>query len=648
MLQVKNLYKKFNKQIVLNNVNYIFSQTGLYYLLGESGSGKTTLVNIIAKIDKEDSGEVYYNGLNITKATNKMASAYRHSIVGMIFQNFNLVPNFTVKENFSLVNGKNKSRYNYFVELLHKFGVIKLLNNYPHQISGGEQQRVALARTLAFNYKVILADEPTGSLDADNTQIVMKELVNAAKDKLVIIITHDLELTSKYRGTLIRIDKGTLTAKTAKNGYYGTLSLSEKRIDSLFIMKNALQSIKIRKLNYIMLIIVITLILSSLLITISAFSGFRTYSQYLSANRIDANYFSVYKYVNQESVHFDISQLNLEYSEFKLSRDYEDLFNNYFKQVFSLPQNQFYELKIVNQLDNKVYVNSLFDELYSNTLIKLENNILVPFKVSSKLSYEQVMLKKDILIDEVINETNIYNVAKIYMSFEYFLSLFEGIKLPLIGEQVNIADLDFVDYHLNYSDNIGLTGLRLQFSDYYRRKVVSDKLALNENVYSFFNSPVNKDFFQLRLNDEIFETTLSELVTSLEQIMAILVATLAFTLINIGSLVISYSFRKRRFELSILKVFGSTNLELVLNLLYEVAIIALAVIFLTATFYSIAYVFMRLLITNGYLIEFNYLPISATNIFQIVSILLLVLIIGSIDALVSIFKINVSENLRHD
>jgi predicted lysophospholipase L1 biosynthesis ABC-type transport system permease subunit len=137
-------------------------------------------------------------------------------------------------------------------------------------------------------------------------------------------------------------------------------------------------------------------------------------------------------------------------------------------------------------------------------------------------------------------------------------------------------------------------------------------------------------------------------MTSLELIVSILVATLAFTLINIGALVISYSFRKRKFELSILKVFGSTNFELVLNLVFEVAIIAMMIIFLTAAAYLSAYIFMKLLISNGYLIEFNYLPVSAINIVQILTILMLVLTLGSLDTLRNIFRINVGENLRHD
>jgi ABC-type lipoprotein export system ATPase subunit len=648
MLQLKNVCKKFNKQTVLSNINYSFSQTGLYYLLGESGSGKTTLVNIIARIDQQDSGEVLYNGLDLTSANNKMIASYRHSIVGMVFQNFNLIPNFSVNDNFNLVNGRNEQRHNYFKQLLIKFGVAKLLTYFPHQISGGEQQRIALARTLAFNHKIILADEPTGSLDPANAGVVMKELVSVSKDRLVIVITHDLELTSKYSGTIIKIDKGKLIGKSSRASYFGSVNLIGKKIDHLVILKNALRSIKIRKLHYGMFIMVTTLILSSLLIIVSAFTGFRSYSEYLSSIRIDANYFSVYKYVNQESVYFEVEELGIDISNLEVNRDYEVLFNDYFKQIYMFPENEFYELKIVNEIGDKFYVNSLFNNLHPNSLLKLEGDILVPFKDNNKLSYEKIEFIKDIRIDRVVQETSIYNVAKVYMSFDYFLALFEEVKLPLIAKQMNLVDLSFNQYHLMHEANIGLYGQRFQFDKYSQRRKVSEALALTDNVYTFFNSPLNKDFFQLRLNDEIFETTLSELMTSLELIVSILVATLAFTLINIGALVISYSFRKRKLELSILKVFGSTNFELVLNLVFEVAIIAMMIMFLTAAAYLSAYIFMKLLISNGYLIEFNYLPVSAINIVQILTILMLVLTLGSLDTLRNIFRINLGENLRHD
>ena len=648
MLQLKNINKKFNKQVVLNNINYTFSNVGLYYLLGESGSGKTTLVNIIAKLEKQDSGEIIYNGLNLNTASSNVLASYRHSIVGMVFQNFNLVPNFTVDNNFKLVNGRNKNRYEKFKDLLSKFGVDKLINTYPHQISGGEQQRVALSRTLAFNHRIIIADEPTGSLDASNAEIVMNELVQASKERLVIVITHDVELTKKYKGNIIKIEKGIIDGREDKNNYFQVNNLVSKKVDLIVIIKNALKSIKLRKLNYILLVGVITLILSSLLIVLSAFNGFRSYSQYLSSTRIDSNYFNVYKYVNQESVYFKVDELNLGQSDFNVSLDYENLANSYLNQLFSLSDNDFYEVKIIDNLGSKVYVNSLFHDLYDSSVIELTGYILVPYKENDKFSYERIRIEQEVSITEVIKETSIYNVPKIYLSFEQFTSLFDDVQLPLIASKMNLNNINFRDYHLNYIDNIGLHGIRFDFDDYSKRRKISELLVLRDDVFTFFNSPASIDFFQLRLNDEIFETTLSELIDSLELIISILALTLAFTLVNIGALAISYSFRKRRFEFSILKVFGSTNFELMLNLLFEVLIIATTIMLLTTLVYFSVYSYMGLLIANGYLSDYNYLPISFTNIIVILSILMFVLTVGSLDSARSIFKINVSENLRHD
>jgi ABC-type antimicrobial peptide transport system permease subunit len=213
---------------------------------------------------------------------------------------------------------------------------------------------------------------------------------------------------------------------------------------------------------------------------------------------------------------------------------------------------------------------------------------------------------------------------------------------------MNTKDLSFEEYHTKNQENIGLNGLRFDFKDYYQRKKVSDSLLIRENVSTFFNSTFEKDFYQLRLNDEVFETTLDELVESLELIILILGATLVFTLINIGGLVITYSLRKRKFEFSILKVFGSSNLELILNLFIEVSIIGLVIIALITFIYSLASIMIGALIKNGSLVDFNYLPLTLLNSNIIVLLLVMVLFIGSIEAMVSIFKINIGQSLKYD
>ena len=648
MLQLKNISRKFNGEFVLDNINYTFNEKGLYYIVGESGSGKTTLINLIARLDKEDGGSIFYNGLNLTSAKPVTTTSYRHSVVGMIFQNYNLVPTLNIKNNFNLVNGRNNKRYDKYISLLNRFKVIKLLNNYPYQLSGGEQQRVALARTLAFNYKIILADEPTGSLDRQNSEIVMEELVKASKDSLVIVITHDFNLTKSYKGKILKIEKGKLIGNGSKNSYFATVNLTSKKIDLVSIIKNSIESIKIRIANYTMLVVVITLILSSLFIVLSAFNGFRNYREYLSSSRIDSNYFTLYKYVNKSSVALSAKEVGLDDSMFTVKLDYEDLFNRYIKQLYSLPNNEFYELKIISSLGTSVMVNSLFDDLIDSNKIDLSGSLLIPYQNNNKISYEKITFSKELIIDNVIPETKIYNVPKLYLSFEHFLSLFENVKLPLIAEQMNTKDLSFEEYHTKNQENIGLNGLRFDFKDYYQRKKVSDSLLIRENVSTFFNSTFEKDFYQLRLNDEVFETTLDELVESLELIILILGATLVFTLINIGGLVITYSLRKRKFEFSILKVFGSSNLELILNLFIEVSIIGLVIIALITFIYSLASIMIGALIKNGSLVDFNYLPLTLLNSNIIVLLLVMVLFIGSIEAMVSIFKINIAQSLKYD
>lgn len=199
-LMVENVtyrYKK-NQRFILNGVNCSFESGKIYAIVGKSGSGKTTMLSVLAGFDSPTSGTIYYNGKAITGDT---LEEYRKKNVSYIFQDYQLFPKLTVMENvvFPLeLNGVNKS---ICVEkagkILAKMGIDESLwNRFPAQLSGGEQQRVAISRALALGGKIMLADEPTGNLDHENgrrTIELLKKLV-AEEDICIIIVTHDLSI----------------------------------------------------------------------------------------------------------------------------------------------------------------------------------------------------------------------------------------------------------------------------------------------------------------------------------------------------------------------------------------------------------------------------------------------------------------------
>jgi len=219
MLSIKNLSKSFiQRGLVLNNLSLEVTEGDSIAIMGPSGSGKTTLLNIIGLLDKPDSGEIFFNGISLAKLTDIESASYRRSNVGFIFQDHLLLPHLTVSENISfplLASGYNKAdlsvRENRLKMLMERTGIIELKDKYPFNISGGEAQRVAVVRSLANNPSILLADEPTGSLDAINAENLGKLLTEMNREfgVTIILATHSEDLAKKMSKTL-RLNEGKL------------------------------------------------------------------------------------------------------------------------------------------------------------------------------------------------------------------------------------------------------------------------------------------------------------------------------------------------------------------------------------------------------------------------------------------------------
>jgi putative ABC transport system ATP-binding protein len=195
MIEGINITKKFGDLVLFQNFNFLIKDQEFVCFSGASGKGKTTLLNMIGLIEPIDSGSIRINGMEYK--TNKQKLEYFRSVVGFVFQNFALIENKTVKQNLELI--RKDSRTNYTIEeVLARVGLESKLNSKVYTLSGGEQQRVALARLFLKKCEIILADEPTGSLDARNAQIIMDILFSLnAEGKTIIIVTHDQNIKNK-------------------------------------------------------------------------------------------------------------------------------------------------------------------------------------------------------------------------------------------------------------------------------------------------------------------------------------------------------------------------------------------------------------------------------------------------------------------
>lgn len=202
MIKINNLYKSFGNNIIFDNFNLNVETSDYVMISGDSGCGKTTLLNIIGGLEKINKGDINSFGIDITKRKN--LQKYYSQVVGFIFQNFALIEDKTVLENLNLVNHINRSEIT-IESALERVGLKEKINNKIYTLSGGEQQRIALARLMIKKCQLILADEPTGSLDKTNSSIVMDILKTLNNEgKTIILVTHDREII-KQGNTVINL-----------------------------------------------------------------------------------------------------------------------------------------------------------------------------------------------------------------------------------------------------------------------------------------------------------------------------------------------------------------------------------------------------------------------------------------------------------
>ena len=246
LLEVNNIRKVYTTRLstqsteALKNVNFSVDNGEYVAIVGESGSGKTTLLNILATFDKATSGSVLLNNLDLSKLKDKELADFRRDNLGFVFQDFNLLDNFSIKDNILLplvlANKKYKDMEVRLDKVTKPLGIDKLINKYPYEISGGQRQRVAVARAIITNPSLILADEPTGALDSKSTD----QLLNVF-DKLneigqtIIMVTHSVKTAARAKRVLF-IKDGVVFHELRK-GNATTNEMFQKINDTLSLMQ---------------------------------------------------------------------------------------------------------------------------------------------------------------------------------------------------------------------------------------------------------------------------------------------------------------------------------------------------------------------------------------------------------------------------
>ena len=223
MLQLNHIKKEYKTgdlvQKALDDVSLNLRDNEFVAILGPSGSGKTTLLNVIGGLDRYDSGDLIINGISTKKYTDRDWDSYRNHTIGFVFQSYNLIPHQTVLSNVELaltISGiSGAERRSRATKALEQVGLGDQLHKHPSEMSGGQMQRVAIARALVTNPDILLADEPTGALDSDTSIQVMELLKEVAKDRLVVMVTHNPELAEQYATRIVRLRDGVIQSDTA-------------------------------------------------------------------------------------------------------------------------------------------------------------------------------------------------------------------------------------------------------------------------------------------------------------------------------------------------------------------------------------------------------------------------------------------------
>ncbi|WP_458405679.1 ABC transporter ATP-binding protein [Methanobrevibacter sp.] len=214
LIEFKNVSKEYKTGALVvkaaNQLNFTIDKGELVVILGPSGSGKSTLLNLLGGLDKVSSGEIIIDGENISNFSDKELTQYRANEIGFIFQFYNLIPNLTACENIEIINDVIDKKID-GTEVLSQVGLSEHVNKFPSELSGGEQQRVSIARAISKKPKMLLCDEPTGALDSNTGKLIIELLINLCETEntTVIIVTHNSEF-AKVADKVIHIKNGSV------------------------------------------------------------------------------------------------------------------------------------------------------------------------------------------------------------------------------------------------------------------------------------------------------------------------------------------------------------------------------------------------------------------------------------------------------
>ena len=559
MLELKNVCKKYDRD-VLKKINLKFGNKGLICLVGESGSGKTTLLNIIGGLEQPDSGKVIFNGNNIKKID---SSFYCNQLVSFINQNYNLIDKYTVLENILLPIELRRIRSPCNVDkILKMLSIYSLKNKKVISLSGGEKQRVAIARCIVQNTRVILADEPTGALDSENAYSVMRIFKNLSKQQLVIVVTHNIELANSFADNIIKINDGKICSKLKvinKNKYFKIKCNRKIKLSFIQLVKYAIKNLNNKLLRNILTILAFTIGLLSLGIVLSIKTGFNK-----ELDSLNKSSFFNYPLVISKNNYVDDFSNKVENKNGVNVKKGSFVTNEIDDKLISLVNN--IDKKYVNGI---TYYRDIDYEFKSISYVNPSNNYF--YLVSGRMpeNKNEVMIlydEEDSISDKLYNYLDVANNG-------------------LINNIFKVNDKELI-----------ITGIVKSNNDYFKSLsgiLYSNDLFDNEitNIYIYANNLNSKNKIKDFLKDyEIFDNAEEVVNLTKKMVDGISLVLILFSVISlivsmIMIFVISYiSVMERNKDIGIYKSIGFRNKDIKNLFIVENLIIGMCSFYLTMIF----------------------------------------------------------------
>lgn len=569
MLTIKNLTKKYQKKIVFENINVTLPNTGLFAIVGPSGCGKSTLLNILSCLDEDYVGEVILNGHTIK-------SKYKKDI-GIIYQSYNLLENYSALDNVKIAALIND---NYdklkIVDLLKRLNIKEdLFNKKCCFLSGGEKQRIAIARAIVNHPKIVLADEPTGALDSKNGQEVMQILKDISKHSLVLLVSHNLELVQEYCDEVINfkdINNHTFLTEIKKDKNLSTLANKDNSF--LVILKNHLFNNHFR--HFLAFVsFVFTFIFTCLSLTFVLES--KSFGENVSTNYYDQNVFYVSR-VQKEKItgsYFSYTQYMRPSKQEIVSlknvlpsfKSYYDL-SVFYPQIVSLTsdektiQNVMFLPSFSLLKENEVVINSVLANMFDSQNLKIDIEKHFMYE-NEKCIFKRSLLLK---VKDIINEVDILNSPKIYYSYQL---AYNDLNNSYLLENVNKTILGAIK-EARSSDELSN----------YQMLIVLNQHSDIKKMYQIINQGLNN--YEISSNSYNVQKTIDELINAITMVLSVfeiiaLISCSAITLFIVLSLIWDYQREK-----AILISLGKDKKSFFTMYLFEMIVLLVISIFVSA------------------------------------------------------------------